>query len=128
MPKREQKLKKTNLYELVHVLRESVLVLSAAGTWSLGFDAAREHATHNQSILPLIIAKRFGLVDTSPADTMLPMLADYLGMRWLLLIYPLYKWITGSKFTCDWPRKQGRTEQVAIIYKGNDVSTLCSRG
>ena len=41
-----------------HVLRESVLVLSAAGTWSLGFDAAREHATHNQSILPLIIAKR----------------------------------------------------------------------
>ena len=37
---------------------KSVLVLSAAGTWSLGFDAAREHATYNQSILPLIIAKR----------------------------------------------------------------------
>ena len=37
---------------------KSVLVLSAAGTWSLGFDAAKEHATHNQLILPLIIAKR----------------------------------------------------------------------
>ena len=37
---------------------KSVLVLSAAGTPSLGFDAAREHATHNQSILPLITAKR----------------------------------------------------------------------
>ena len=37
---------------------KSVLVLSAAGTWSLGFDTAREHATHNQSILPLIVAKR----------------------------------------------------------------------
>ena len=37
---------------------KSVLVLSAAGTWSLGFDAEREHATHNQSILPLIVAKR----------------------------------------------------------------------
>ena len=66
-------------------------------------------------------------------DTMLPMLADYLGMKWLLLIYPLYIWITGSKFTCDRPRKQGRTEQVAIIYtasdpKGNDANTLSSRG
>ena len=74
-----------------------------------------------------------GLVDTSPLDTMLPMLADYLGMRWLLLIYPLYIWITGSKFTCDRPRKQGTTEQVAIIYaasdpKGNDANTLFSRG
>ena len=79
-----------------------------------------------------------GLVDTSPADTMLPkaaivalkgllawsnfisaldtgikahciillrtrndlvfQLADYLGMRLLLLIYPLYIWLTGSKF------------------------------
>ena len=58
MPKREQKLKKTNLYELVHVLGESVIVLSAAGTWLLGLDAAREHATHNQSIITLIIAKR----------------------------------------------------------------------
>lgn len=37
---------------------KSVLVLSATGTWSLGFDAAREHATHNQSILPRIAAKR----------------------------------------------------------------------
>ena len=60
-------------------------------------------------------------------------LADYLGMRWLLLIYPLYIWLTGSKFTCDRPRKQGTTEQVAIIYaasipKGNDANTLCSRG
>ena len=26
-------------------------------------------------------------------------LADYLGMRWLLLIYPLYIWFTGSKYT-----------------------------
>ena len=73
-----------------------------------------------------------GLVDTSPADTMLPMLADYLGMRWLLLIYPLYIWLTGSKFTYDRPRKQGTTEQVVIIYaasdKGNDANTLCSRG
>ena len=114
-----------------------------------------------------------GLVDTSPADTMLPkaaivalkgllawsnfisalnigmkvhciiilrarndlvfQLADYLGLRWLLLIYPLYIWLTGSKFTCDRPRKQGTTEQVAIIYaasdpKGNDANTLCSRG
>ena len=74
-----------------------------------------------------------GLVDTSPADTMLSMLADYLGMRWLLFIYPLYKSITGLKFTCDRPRKQERTEQVAIIYtasdpKGNDASTLCSHG
>ena len=32
---------------------KSVLVLSAAGTWSLGFDAARKHATHDQSIIPL---------------------------------------------------------------------------
>ena len=39
-------------------LKFPYLVLSAAGTWSLGFDAAREHATHNQSILPLITAKR----------------------------------------------------------------------
>ena len=113
------------------------------------------------------------MVDTSPADAMLPkaaivalkgllarsnfistldtgmkahciillrtrndlelQLADYLGMRWLLLIYPLYIWLTGSKFTCDRPRKQGTTEQVAIIYaasdpKGNDANTLCSRG
>ena len=37
---------------------KSVLVPSAAGTWSLGFDATKEHATHNQLILPLIIAKR----------------------------------------------------------------------
>ena len=35
---------------------KSVLVLQAAG--SLGFDAAREHETHSQFILPLIIAKR----------------------------------------------------------------------
>ena len=110
-----------------------------------------------------------GLIDTSPADTMLPkpqsshwvawskfisaldtgmkahciillrtrndlvfQLADYLGMRWLLLIYPLYVWLTGSKFACDRPRKQGTTEQVVIIYaasdKGNDANTLCSRG
>ena len=110
-----------------------------------------------------------GLIDTSPADTMLPKpqsshrvawskfisaldtgmkahciillrtrndlvfrLADYLGMRWLLLIYPLYIWLTGSKFACDRPRKQGTTEQVVIIYaasdKGNDANTLCSRG
>ena len=114
-----------------------------------------------------------GLVDTNPADTMLPkaaivalkgllawsnfisaldtgmkahciillrtrndlvfQLADYLGMRWLLLIYPLYKWLTGSKFTCDRLRKQGTTEQVAIIYaasdpNGNDANTLCSCG
>ena len=113
-----------------------------------------------------------GLIDTSPADTMLPkaaivalkgllawlnfisaldtgmkahyiillrtrndlvfQLADYLGMRWLLLIYPLYIWLTGSKFACDRPRKQGTTEQVVIIYaasdKGNDANTLCSRG
>ena len=60
-------------------------------------------------------------------------LADYLGMRLLLLIYPLYTWLTGSKFTCDRLRKQGTTEQVAIIYavsdpKGNDANTLCSRG
>ena len=87
-----------------------------------------------------------GLIDTSPADTMLPkaaivalkgllawsnfisalnigmkvrciiilrarndlvfQLADYLGLRWLLLVYPLYIWLTGSKFTCDRPRKQ----------------------
>ena len=91
-----------------------------------------------------------GLIDTSPADTMLPkaaivalkgllawsnfisalnigmkvrciiilrarndlvfQLADYLGLRWLLLIYPLYIWLTGSKFACDRPRKQGTTE------------------
>ena len=114
-----------------------------------------------------------GLIDTSPADTMLPkaaivalkgllawsnfisalnkgmkvrciiilrarndlvfQLADYLGLRWLLLIYPLYIWLTGSKFTCDWPRKQGTTKQVVIIYaasdpKGNDANTLCLRG
>ena len=114
-----------------------------------------------------------GLIDTSPADTMLPkaaivalkgllawsnfisaldtgmkahyiillrtrndlvfQLADYLGMRWLLLIYPLYIWLTGSKFTCDRPRKQGTTKQVVIIYaasdpKGNDANTLCLRG
>ena len=113
-----------------------------------------------------------GLIDTSPADTMLPkaaivalkgllawsnfisalvtgmkahciiflrtyndlvfQLADYLGIRWLLLIYPLYIWLTGSKFACDRPRKQGTTEQVVIIYaasdKGNDANTLCSRG
>ena len=82
-----------------------------------------------------------GLIDTSPADTMLPkaaiialvfQLADYLGMRWLLLIYPLYIWLTGSKFACDRPRKQGTTEQVVIIDaasdKGNDANTLCSRG
>ena len=113
-----------------------------------------------------------GLIDTSPADTMLPkaaivalkgllawsnfisaldtgmkahyiillrtrndlvfQLADYLGMRWLLLIYPLYIWLTGSKFACNRPRKQGTTEQVVIIYaasdKGNDANTLCSRG
>ena len=59
-------------------------------------------------------------------------LADYLGMRWLLLIYPLYIWLTGSKFACNRPRKQGTTEQVVIIYaasdKGNDANTLCSRG
>ena len=59
-------------------------------------------------------------------------LADYLGMRWLLLIYPLYIWLTRSKFACDRPRKQGTTEQVVIIYaasdKGNDANTLCSRG
>ena len=60
-------------------------------------------------------------------------LADYLGMRWLSLIYPLYMWLTGSKFTCDRLRKQVTTEQVAIIYaasdpKGNDANTLCSRG
>ena len=60
-------------------------------------------------------------------------LADYLGMRLLLLIYPLYTWLTGSKFTCDRLRKQGTTEQVVIIYaasdpKGNDANTLCSRG
>ena len=41
-------------------LKFPYLVLSAAGTWSLGFDAAREHATHNQSVLPLITAKRLG--------------------------------------------------------------------
>ena len=79
-----------------------------------------------------------GLVDTSPADTMLPKaaivaLADYLGMRLLLLIYPLYIWLTGSKFTCDRLGKQGTTEQVAIIYatsdpKGNDANTLCLHG
>ena len=113
------------------------------------------------------------LVDTSPADTMLPKAAilalkgllgwsnfisalntgmkvhyiilfrtrtdlvfqpaDYLGMRWLLLIYPLYIWLTGSKFAYDRPRKQGTTEQVAIIYaasdpKGNDANSLCPRG
>ena len=59
--------------------------------------------------------------------------ADYLGMRLLLLIYPLYIWLTGSKSTCDRLRKQGTTEQVTIIYavsdpKGNDANTLCSRG
>ena len=32
---------------------KSVLVLSAAGTWSLGFNTARKHATHDQSIIPL---------------------------------------------------------------------------
>ena len=113
-----------------------------------------------------------GLVDTSPADTMLPkaaivapkgllawsnfistldtgmkahciilrtrndlvfQLADYLGMRWLLLISPLFIRLTGSKFTCNRPRKQESTEQVAVIYaasdpKGNDANTLCSRG
>ena len=114
-----------------------------------------------------------GLVDTSPADTMLPkaaivalkgllvwsnfisaldtgmkahciillrtrndlvfQLADYLGMRWLLLISPLYIWLAESKFTCNRPRKQESTEQVAVIYaasdpKGNDANTLCSRG
>ena len=114
-----------------------------------------------------------GLVDTSPADTMLPkaaivalkgllawsnfisaldtgmkahyiillrtrndlvfQLADYLGMRWLLLISTLYIWLTRSKFTCNRPRKQESTEQVAVIYAapdptGNDANTLCSRG
>ena len=59
--------------------------------------------------------------------------ADYLRMRWLLLIYPPYIWLYGSKFTWDRPRKQGTTEQVAIIYaasdpKGNDADTLCSHG
>ena len=59
-------------------------------------------------------------------------LADYLGMRWLLLISPLYTWLTGSKFTCNRPRKQESTEQVAVIYaapdpKGNDANTLCLR-
>ena len=113
-----------------------------------------------------------GLVDTSPADTMLPkaaivalkgllawsnfisaldtgmkahciillrtrndlvfQLADYLGMRWLLLISPLYIWLAESKFTCNRPRKQESTEQVAVIYaapdpKGNDANTLCLR-
>ena len=58
--------------------------------------------------------------------------ADYLGMSRLLLICPLYIWLTESKFTCDRPRKQGTTEQVAIIYaasdpKGNDANSLCSR-
>ena len=38
---------------------KSVLVLSATGTCSLGFEAAREHATHNQSILPLVPAKLY---------------------------------------------------------------------
>ena len=115
-----------------------------------------------------------GLVDTSPADTMLPkaaivalkgllawsnfistldtgmkahciilrtrigndlvfQLADYLGMRWLLIISPPYIWLTRSKFTCNRPRKQESTEQVAVIYAapdptGNDANTLCSRG
>ena len=106
-----------------------------------------------------------GLIDTSPADTMLPKAAivalkgllawsnfisalnigmkvrciiilrarNDLGLRWLLLIYPLYIWLTGSKFTCDRPRKQGTTKQVVIIYaasdpKGNDANTLCLRG
>ena len=60
-------------------------------------------------------------------------LADYLGMRLLLLIYPLYIWLTGSKFKWDRLRKQGTTKQVAIIYaasdpKGNDANTLCSCG
>ena len=120
----------------------------------------------------LIIITVGGLVNTSPADIMLPkaaivtlkgllawsnfisaldigikahciillrtrndpvfQLADYLGMRWLLLIYPLYIWLIGSKFTCDRLRKKGITEQVAIIYAasdptGNDANTLCSR-
>ena len=57
-------------------------------------------------------------------------LADYLGTRWRLLIYPLYIWLTRSKFTCNQLRKQGTTEQVAIICaafdpKGNDANTLC---
>ena len=57
-------------------------------------------------------------------------LADYLGTRWRLLIYPLYIWLTRSKFTCNRLRKQGTTEQVAIICaafdpKGNDANTLC---
>ena len=39
-------------------------------------------------------------------------------------------WLTGSKFICDRLRKQGTTEQVAIIYtasdpKGNDANMLC---
>ena len=59
-------------------------------------------------------------------------LADYLGMRWLLLISPLYIWLAESKFTCNRPRKQESTEQVAVIYaapdpKGNDANTLCLR-
>ena len=42
---------------------------------------------------------------------------------------PFYIWLTRSKFTCDRLRKQGTTEQVAIIYaasdpKGNDANTL----
>ena len=48
----------TNRLKISLPWAKSVLVLSATGTWSLGFDAAREHATHNQSILPLIAAKR----------------------------------------------------------------------
>lgn len=60
-------------------------------------------------------------------------LAYYLEMRWPLLLYPLYIWLPGSKFTCDRLRKQGTTEQVAIIYaasdpQGNDTNTLCSLG
>ena len=46
-------------------------------------------------------------------------LTDYLGMRWLILIYPLFIWLIESKFTCDRLRKQG-TEQVAIIYAVSD--------
>ena len=57
-------------------------------------------------------------------------LADYLGTRWQLLIYPLYIWLTGSKFTCNRLRKQGTTEQVAIICaafdpKRNNANKLC---
>ena len=77
MLKNERKLRKTNLYELVHVPSDSMLILgtnsglkisllwaksvlvpSEAEIWSPGFDAAREHGTNNQSILPLITVKR----------------------------------------------------------------------